>query len=88
MEFEYVAIIFNKIQGLRQCPQNTLNNVLLNFIKHEKMKAIRYSSPQSKNWGGGRVPPPIPPPGSTPLADTLTQNADSSYCCKDCKYKM
>ena len=55
-----VAIIFNKILGLKQCPQNTLNNVLLNFIKHMKNwgSTIRYS-PQSKNWGG-RVPPPSP----------------------------
>ena len=48
-------------RSLRQCPQYTLNNLLLNFIEHMKKWGgqldIRPS--QSKNWGG-RVPP-IPP---------------------------
>ena len=60
VEFENVAIVFNKILGLRQCPQYTLNNVLLNFIKHMKKwggGTIRYSSPPIQKLGG-RVPHP------------------------------
>ena len=45
-----------------QCPQYTLNNVLLNFIEHMKKWGgqLDIRSPQSKNWRG-RVPLPIPP---------------------------
>ena len=51
---------------MRQCPQYTLNNVLLNFIEHVKKWGgqLDIRPPQSKNWGG-RVPPI--PPGLAPL---------------------
>ena len=62
IEFENVAIVFNKILGLRKCPQYTLNNVLLYFIKHMKKWGgqLDIRPPQSKNWGGD-VSAPIPP---------------------------
>ena len=65
----WICIIFNKILRLRQCPQYTLNNLLLNFIEHMKKWGgqLDIRPPHSKNWGG-HVPPS--PPGLTPLVNT------------------
>ena len=56
----WICIIFNKILRLRQCPQYTLNNVLLNFIEHMKkwrgQLDIRFPSPKI----GGDVSPHSP----------------------------
>ena len=51
---------------MRQCPQYTLNNVLLNFIEHMKKCGEQIDiRPPNLKIGGRRVP--LIPPGLTPL---------------------
>ena len=62
----WICIIFNKILRLRQCPQYTLNNLLLNFIEHMKKWGGQLDIRPPTLKIGGDVSPPSPP-GLTPL---------------------
>ena len=56
----WICIIFNKILRLRQCPQYTLNNALLNFIEHMKKWGGQLDIRPPNLKVGGTCPPPSP----------------------------
>ena len=82
IEFENAATIFNEILGLRPCPQYTLNNVLLNFIRHMK-KWGRQLDMHPPNPKIGQEVSPHPPP--LPRIDALAYLTEFSVylICKD-----